>query len=510
VIHTLVDKLTNRFRSNKKETIVLQKKKRKKSQWPIFTTDEDGSFNRARRIDRAIAKSIQKDPPIAVNQSGMAMDASPQGKFGFQPQKIVPDAQFLWYASQGFIGYQMAAILAQHWLISKACLMPAKDAIRNGYKVTVNDGTEVEEDVIDAIHKADVKYNINQQMVQFIQMGRVFGIRVAVFIIETNDVESFYLNPFNIDGVTEGSYKGITQIDPYWMTPELDGQAAGDPAAPDFYEPTWWRVNGLRIHRSHLIVFRTEEVADILKPNYIYGGIPIPQKIYERVYAAERTANEAPMLAMTKRLDVLKIDLPKAAANPTGLIERLRFFASNRDNYGTKAIGIEEELNQFDTSLSDLDTVIMSQLQLVAAASNVPATKLLGTSPKGFNATGEYEEANYHEELESIQAHDLTPFLERHHMLLIKSEIAPQFNMSPFATTVEWESLDAMTAKEEADLNKVKADTASVLSSLGAIDGNDERQRIISDPKSGYTGLTGDAPEQEEESDPDYGDDPIE
>ena len=58
----------------------------------------------------------------------------------------------------------------------------------------------------------------------------------------------------------------------------------------------------------------------------------------------------------------------------------------------------------------------MSQYQLVAAAANVPATKLLGTTPKGFNATGEYEEASYHEELESIQANDLSRLLARHHL----------------------------------------------------------------------------------------------
>ena len=169
------------------------------------------------------------------------------------------------------------------------------------------------------------------------------------------------------------------------------------------------------------------------------------------------------MLALTKRTDVLKMDLAQAAANPTKTAQRLEVFAQYRDNYGVKTIGLDDEMMQFDTSLTDLDAVIMTQYQLVAAAANVPAVKLLGTPPKGFNATGEFEEANYHEELEGIQTHDLTPMIERHHLILIRSEIAPKFGIPPFGIKISWNELDAMTTEEQAQLNKLKAETGQIL-----------------------------------------------
>lgn len=417
-----------------------------------------------------------------------AMDNQLNIKMPYQTNEIIPAAQVLWYANQTFIGYQLCAMIAQQWLIAKACLMPAKDAVRNGYEITVNDGTEVESEVLDELKSLDVKYNINKNLIQFIQMGRVFGIRVAMFIVESDDPE-YYRNPFNPDGVEPGSYKGISQIDPYWITPQLSAEASGNPAAIDFYEPTWWIIDGKPVHRTHLVIFRTEEVADILKPTYIFGGIPIPQKICERVYAAERTANEAPMLALTKRTDVINVDLAQVAAMPGGFVSRIQQWVYNRDNFGVKTLGLDEDMKQFDTSLADLDAVIMTQYQLVAAAANVPATKLMGTSPKGFNATGEFEEASYHEELESLQCHDLTPLLDRHHLLLIRSEICPKFGIEPFHTTITWKPVDAMTGEELAELNKKKAETGQTLIMSGAIDGNDERQRIITDPDSGYTGI---------------------
>ena len=476
----MLKSLWNRWLKPKTAPVVRERPR------PFSTSDLPHVAMQQLIAERMAAVFDQSVAPYAAQ--GVAMDNMANIKSNFQNANVVPDSQVLWYASQTFIGYQLAAMISQHWLVSKACLMPARDAIRNGYEITVNDGTEVDPDVLDEIRKADVRYRINFNMREFVKMGRVFGIRVAMFKVESNDPD-YYKNPFNPDGVTPGSYKGISQIDPYWITPQLSAEAAGNPSAIDFYEPTWWNINGKLVHRTHLIIFRTEEVPDILKPTYIYGGIPIPQKVYERVYAAERTANEAPMLALTKRTDVIKTDLGEALANEIDFTKRINFWVTTRDNYGVKILDRDDDMLQFDTSLADLDSAIMTQYQLVAAAANVPAVKLLGTSPKGFNTTGEFEEASYHEELESIQTHDLTPLLARHHLLLIRSEIAPKFGIEPFNTTVTWKSLDSMTAKELAELNKLKADTGSVLMNSGAIDGKDERTRIIADPESGYTGI---------------------
>lgn len=461
--------------------------------------------DRAMLVEQVLERTFQKSA-VVHNPVGSAMDAFGGDSVKANYQNTIPEVLLWWYGQQSFIGYQTAAILSQQWLISKACLMPAKDAVRNGYEVTVNDGTIVDAEVLDAIRKADRDFQINKNLIEMVQMGRVFGIRVVMFIVDSID-PNYYAYPFNPDGVTPGSYKGISQIDPYWITPLLDDQAAGNPAAIGFYEPTWWQVNGRKVHRTHLVVFRTEEVPDILKPTYIYGGISIPQKIYERVYAAERTANEAPMLAMTKRMDVLNVDMTEVAANPAAFWGNMEQWRNNMNNYGVKALGLNETLQQFDTSLTDLDAVIMTQYQLVAAAANVPAVKLLGTSPKGFNTTGEFEEANYHEELQSIQTHDLTPLLTRHHLLLIRSLIAPMFHIEPFDTSISWNELDAMTSKEQAELNKTKAETDNILSTAGAVDGYDIRQRIIQDPDSGYNGLIDDEPPEQDDGTPNNPDD---
>ena len=465
-----------------------------------------------KKLRDAWAKTFDKALEPVRNcavQEGFAMDSVSSSSTSLGTNtSLVSNDLLCWYTAQTFIGFNVAAIMAQNWLVSKACLMPAKDATRNGFEIIADhEDAHLTDEVLKAVRELDVAYKLNKNLIEFVQMGRVFGIRVAMFVVESDDPD-YYTKPFNIDGVTPKSYKGISQIDPYWMSPQLDVEASSNPAAIGFYEPTWWSyanpTTGVntKVHKSHLIIFKTEEVADVLKPTYRYGGIPVPQKIYERVYAAERVANEAPMLALTKRTRVLKTNIDQALADQVSFDAVMENASAGWNNYGQFNIGREDELQQFDTSLDALDAVIMTQYQLVAAAANVPATKLLGTSPKGFNATGEFEEASYHEELQSIQTHDLTALIKRHHLLLMHSEIAPEMGIEPIELSIEWNALDAMTAKEEAELNRNKAETGAILMQSGAIDSADERQRVVNDPASGYTGMVDEEPYEGILSDP--------
>lgn len=401
----------------------------------------------------------------------------------------MPEVQANWYGSQGFIGYQMCGVMAQHWLINKACLIPARDAIRKGYTLTVNDGAEVAPNVLAAVEKANKRYKLNKSLVEFVRFGRVFGVRVALFKIDSDDPE-FYVKPFNPDSIKPGSYRGISQVDPYWCVPELTSASAMDPSAIDFYEPTYWIINNKRYHKSHLVIMRGPDVADILKPSYLYGGLSVPQMIYERVYAAERTANEAPQLALTKRAMIFYTDAAKALGNQAAFEQRLSVWAQFRDNFGVKVADKEaDQIEQHDTSLADLDSVIMTQFQIVAGAVNMPFTKLLGTTPKGFNATGDYEADNYKEELESIQVNDMEPLIDRHTLCVIRSDIAPRFGIKPFAVDCTWKPIDSMSSKESAEVRKLNAEADKTYVEMGAVDGQEVREKLAGDETSGFNGL---------------------
>lgn len=452
----------------------------------------DPRADRAAIITDAINRNFREPQPFVELHKGkgianpiMTMDSGYDNLQKAQlMQPNIPDILVQWYGMQGFIGFQFCAILAQHWLVNKACSIPARDAVRTGYKISMADGEALTPEDAAKLKLLNTEYKLDWNLEQFARFNRIFGIRIAIFKKRNADA-LYYQNPFNPDGIKEGDYEGIAQVDPYWCTPVLDFKDGADPSAINFYDPTWWVINGVKYHRSHLCIIRGDEVPDLLKPTYIYAGMSLPQKIYERVYSSERTANEAPMLAQTKRLNVLKMDTTQGITNSEELMQTFNTMNMFRDNYGWRVCGLNEEISQLDTSLTDLDAIIMTQYQLVAAIANVPITKLLGTVPKGFNSTGEYDEANYHEELESIQTHELQPLIDRH--LLMLSLSSEDFRGRNLIAT--WNELDTPTKKEAAETRLIDAQADQIYSNAGAIDGEDIRNRLAADPGSGYTGI---------------------
>lgn len=459
----------------------------------LLTQQRETNQHQVDAFYRSIGEAFRR---IRV-EGGAAMDAMDSEDTGLPAFKAVAvhagQAEMVlmpWFMKQGFIGYQNAAFIAQHWLIYKACATPVDDAIRNGYDITTDDGEDLPEDALKILKRADRKFGIKGQLRDFGTKGRIFGIRIALFEVESDDPE-YYEKPFNPDGVKPGSYKGISQVDPYWTAPILGLESAGVPSSRHFYEPTWWLIGSRRVHRSHLVIFKYADPPDVLKPLYLFGGIPLPQMIMERVYCAERTANEAPALALSKRTNVWRTNMAKVMANPAKANELIQYWIAVRDSFGIK-LGDKDsdEFQQFDTPLADFDSLILTQYGLVAATAGTPITKLLGTTPGGFAATGEYDEASYHELLESAQERDYSPFLERHHRLVMLSEVIPKFeSLRDTEITVKWHELDAMTHLEQAQVNLDKAQTDATLIATNTITERDSRKRVATDRDSGYHGI---------------------
>lgn len=448
-------------------------------------------------IDDLLKNTFQRTGPFNPSESVAVMDAAMDETLGYSGGD---NPQMRWFLSQGFIGWQACAAVSQHWLVDKACTVPARDAARVGYDLSINEDLGVAPEILEKIKDGCKLYGIDESLVQFYRMCQIFGIRHALFKFRFDneqEMREFYAAPYNPDGIKKGSFLGISQIDPMWMSPGFDAKDISDPAAINFYNPTYWNIAGLKVHRSHFVIIRTCEVPDILKPTYYYGGIPLPQRIMERVYAAERTANEAPTLAMNKRLRILKCDVINAFTRQAETEQKIKFLSRMADNHGVLLVDRDDSVEQLDTALADMDSLIMTQYQIVAAIAGIPATKLIETTPKGFNSAGDYEADSYAQKLESIQKNDFEPLMQRFLECFIRSEICQQHGIEPFTVDVCWNSPDVVKAAERADIKLKEAQIDQVLIASGIVSPTEARARVIAEKESGYNGLT---VEQEGES----------
>lgn len=402
---------------------------------------------------------INLAPPVGA---GVAMDAKFSGSYGLGANEGVPAEVGAWYASQGFIGTVQASWIARHWLVDKAINMPARDSLRQGWELETDSDA-----VIKVMTASDKRVKINLRLHEFVASGRRTGGAVAVMLTcpSSEDATEYYKNPLNMDAVTE--YHGIAIVDASDASALPDQGDVSDPASIDYMCPTYYQIGNKRYHRSHCVVFVPFPVADSLKPTYGYFGQSLPERIFLRVYAAERTADEAPLLAMTKRLRVISVDMESLLGSDEAMVifkDNLRGLQEIASNFST---WVQDSSNgggmsQLDTALGDFDALVMTQYQLVASIAEVPATKLLGTSPKGFNATGEAEAEDYRQSLESIQTHDLQPLLEKHY------QIVAQINGTE-TPAVTWLPLDSPTAVQFADIDSKNGATIAALVAQGVL-----------------------------------------
>ena len=418
------------------------------------------------------------------------------------------DIVFNFFTKFGYIGWQICSILAQHWLISNACSISNKDCLRNGWNNTFVDkkdtdmSEEEKEKAQETLNKLfDIeqqKYNLNEKLLKWGYYYNVFGTAFMLPIIDGID-DKAREKPYNPDGIKKGSFKGISVIEPYWMIPEFDLDSMTDPTNINFFEPEYYRTaNGKKIHKSHLIIGRRKFVSDILKPSYYYGGISLAQEIYERVYASEKCANEAPLLLLTKRLNVYKVKLKDFFFNPAKYKEMAETITTMRDNQGILFTDRDDEVGQIDTTLSDLDQVIMEQYKLVSAIARIPVDKLFETNPTGgLSASGDYNIKNYNQDLNTLQNDLFRPAIDRINEIVMRSEFESKDRVG-----IIFNPTDNPTEKEIAELNNQKAQAIQTYLQNNIITPEEARQKLVNDKMSGFAFLKGvekEEPSEEEQ-----------
>ena len=158
-----------------------------------------------------------------------------------------------------------------------------------------------------------------------------------------------------------------------------------------------------------------------------------------------------------------------------------------RDNFSVWFKNPDDQVSQIDTSLTDFDALVMTQYQLVASIADMPATKLLKTQPKGFNATGEYEQKDYIQSLQAIQDQDYLPILKMHYELFTKSFYGELIDLS-----VVFNPVDTPTEKETAEVAKIWSDVDSNYISAGVMSADEVRDIRRTQEGSQYSTLADD------------------
>lgn len=262
-------------------------------------------------------------------------------------------------------------------------------------------------------------------------------------------------------------------------------QLETDMRSDGYGEPTMWTMplaqGGMaRIHPSRVIPFRADSTAylasQIVGSDDAYWGESIVAQVLDAVQAND-TARDA-FKALMHKARVTRVGIPRLmeiVSAPGGeqkmqtrlevmrqaesIHNMLIFDAGDDEGKGG------EEITDVAYNFAGAKDVLASYGEFVAAISDIPASRLLGRSPEGMNASGDSQQKDWNKRIRAEQTMHLTPCMDRLDAYLVPSALG----VSPEHGWWEWAPLDTPSEKENAERFKVEMEAVERLQMTGAI-----------------------------------------
>lgn len=366
------------------------------------------------------------------------------------------------------------AFRSSTWL-RKIVEIPVDDALSKGRI------WKADEDVAEKLDEACDALGYVQKIREAMKLGRKDG-GALLFM---GGLPGSPDTPINIDGVRLGALKFLTVLSRFEVTP---GERDTNKLSPTYNQPQYYEVSGTagtaRIHPSRVIRFGGNKVLSQYMGAWSSWDDPIYLTIRNAMLNSDATGSGIAHLIQEAKVDVLSIPGLTNLMATTDYEGRLmkRITVANMLKSLTNMLVIDgsagdgapgETYETKQINFANLPEIQMSQLAILAGACDIPATRLLGKSPDGMNASGDGDLRNYYDKIMTHQKLDLTPLLRPLDEILIRSALGsrpPEIwsQWEPLYTVSETEAADvefkfSQTIKNYVDTGIIEADT------LGAI-----------------------------------------
>ncbi|HED5364285.1 TPA: DUF1073 domain-containing protein [Campylobacter jejuni] len=349
------------------------------------------------------------------------------------------------------LSYSECAYLSSDAIINNAITKYCNEILRKGGKINLDledDYKSYETELKEYIEKRLKKIKFFEVLREAISTSLIYGGALIFLDINADDLSSEL--SLTSEHLTLNKLKGLRVVPPY-----LCGASEVETANPlsyDFMEPTLWNVSGNKglINSSRFLKLVMFEAPVLIKPLYNYFGISLCQFMKNYVASADIARQSLSDIFLRFRTDIIQSNLIKT--NPQEAVSRAKAINQTRNNLSLLLLTEDENFIQSITSLSGLDKIVAQLQENVAVSARMPAVKLLGLTPSGFNATGEFDLNSYYDEIMSLQNTIIKPLIEKVlHILCLEKGIKtyPEY---------EFEVLTKTTKLEQAQINNLEAD----------------------------------------------------
>ena len=355
------------------------------------------------------------------------------------------------------------------WVSRKAVMIPAADSTRmwRFWKADKEDIKKLEE--------LERKFNVQQKLLKALTRARLYG--GAALIIGVDDGQDVS-QELNLKRCKKDCLKYLHVCTRY----ELEtGLIEFDPISPWYGRPKWYRANTYdpengvderkKIHPSRVVHLIGNDNCDaFVSMNVNQGwGDSVLQSIYDAISASGSTLQNIAHLIQEAKIDVVRTPALQNQLmdedSETKFVSRWQETNRGKSLFKMIILDKEEEWQRIGATFTGMPEIMDAMFLVTCAAADIPATRFMGQSPKGLNATGESDLRNYYDRIKSDQEQDMTPSINQLDEVLIRSALGKRSD----EVWYEWRSLWQMSEGDKATNDKTIADTVQVYAGTGVI-----------------------------------------
>lgn len=355
------------------------------------------------------------------------------------------------------------------WIARKIIDIPPFDACRAWRE------WQAEQDQIEKIEKAEADLGIQRKLIEAMTKARLYGGAAMIMGVEGQKFDE----ELDVESVGKDDLKFVHVVTKWQISA---GPLMRDVTSPWFGEPSYYfrsntpipdppasqalEQSSLGYKPGEQIYIHPSRVVRLLGldyPDWEQGpdawGDSALQPIVDAISNAGLVSSSIASMISEAKLDVIKvpglIEMLSTAEGATRVFDRFSQGNVAKSVVNATLIDGAEEWERIQVAFGGMDAVMAMYLNIASGAADIPATRLIGRSPSGENATGDSDTRNYYDRLQADQVVRIQPLLTRLDEVLIRHALGDRdedirYNWKPLWQLDEEDKAAVALAKAQA------------------------------------------------------------
>lgn len=387
---------------------------------------------------------------------------------------------------------ELTALYRTDWLAGKVVDIVPEDMTREWREFK----GDIDPNIIKKIMEEEERLQLSSNFELADKWGRLYGTGFVILSVDDGQTPD---KPLDVKNIKKGSLRHIKVIDRYRINP-AEQVPTGDPMNINYGFPEMYRINETSVKIHHSRVLRFEGVplpfTEFRQNNYFSDSVL--DRLYDAITNFNTTANGSASMVYETNVDIVKVKglmgYLQSAEGEALLRKRFTLATTLKSFNNMLLLDNEEDFQTKNNTFAGLPDLLDRFAKFLSAATDIPATRLLGTSAAGLNATGEGDLKNYYDMIRSKQKSKYKPKLDYFDEIMLRN-LGLDPDKEDF--TYEFKSLFQMTPEQQSvvDLNNSTRDRNYY--DMGVINENIIAKEL--QQKSTYSNITDEHIEELEE-----------